>query len=215
MTDTILIDSSAGRNAAPWALSVVLLLVCVLLGLWVFNRYRMAAYGVEVVAAQAALEEALDSLDAERERRQAADKAAEEAIWELEGERFKLVGAAQFARQRTREAAGALDIALGTLGLTEAAHDSLRAILEVERAHRDTVEEVQAAEVVVVDSLCSVCRVQMGVREDELAAANNSLAVLERRFDLEVAQNNRGWPKRAFDIASLVTAFWLGVKVGD
>ena len=212
MTD-IHIDRSS--SATPWLMIAVLVCVCVLLSLWVRDRYRVSSYNEEVVAAQAALEESLDSLDVERERRRAADKAAEEAIWELEGERFKLVEAAQFARQRTREAAGALDIALGTLGLTEAAHDSLRAILEVERAHRDTVEEVQAAEVVVVDSLCSVCRVQMGVRENELAASNTAITVLERRFELEVARNNPSWPKRAFNVASLGMAFWLGVKVGD
>ena len=146
MTD-IHIDRGGGGSAAPWVLSAALAVVCVLLFLWI----RATDYSEEVVAAQAALEESLESLDVERARREAADTAAEEATRELEGQRLELVETARIARQRAGTTARALDIALAALGLTEVAHDSLRAILEVERAQRDTVEDVQTAEVAVVD----------------------------------------------------------------
>ena len=55
----------------------------------------------------------------------------------------------------------------------------------------------------------------MGVRADELIAANRSLAALKRRFEIEVARKSLSWSKRAFDITSLGLAFYLGVKVGS
>ncbi len=182
---------------------------------WVGERERAAAAQARAEVAQQRLDDSLDSLDIERDRRASADSQAARNLRELIDERAESERSERVAEAAVRLAEQNVAVTLDSIRDNPApeireAVNRLEVQLEVERTANQTLVRSLRAQLVVADSTVQLWQTRYVAAERVVATQDQVIQDYEARLRVALQRSDTSWSDPVVGVLKYAGVFVAG-----